>query len=264
MRTPRRNLVISPIGDESMHLSWLEDRPRRSFDVLLVHYGSVPNYGRCDADYYAARKGFKWELMDFALAEFREVVAGYDYIWCPDCDVRASTEQVNHLFDLMREQRLQLAQPAIAAGEITYQFLRPRPGVVLRYTPFVEVMCPVFSREALFRVQPTFAESRSGWGLDLLWPRHFDRGEMAILDAVGVEHTGKLFRGESYQSLAKLGVNPGEELDRIIKEHGGFNRRLHRRLVRGRIKLPAVWTEPPTLSFADKLLECAGFNRRCA
>ncbi len=264
MTAPRRNLVISPIGDESMHASWLADRPNRTFDVLLVHYGANANFGRCDADYYAARQGFKWELVDFALQDFREVVDEYEYIWCPDCDVRATTEQVNRLFAIIREQRLQLAQPAIAAGEITYQFLRPRPGVVLRYTPFVEVMCPAFSREALFRLQPTFKESRSGWGLDLLWPRHFDNRELAIIDAVGVEHTGKLFRGENYQSLARLGVNPGEELQRIIRVHGGFNRRLHRRLVRGRVKLPAIWEEPQLLSFTDRLLARIGFDPKCA
>ncbi len=264
MTKPRRNLIISPIGDESMHGSWLADRPNRTFDVLLVHYGANANYGRSDADYYAARKGFKWELLDFALQDFRVVVDEYEYVWCPDCDVRATTEQVNRLFAIMREQRLQLAQPAIAAGEITYQFLRPRPGVVLRYTPFVEVMCPVFSREALLRLQPTFRESRSGWGLDLLWPRYFDNRELAIIDAVGVEHTGKLFRGENYQTLARLGVNPSEELERIIQLHGGFNRRLHRRMVRGRIKLPAIWEEPPTLSFTDRLLARIGLDRKCA
>ncbi len=263
MNVTRRNLIISPIGDESMHGEWLSDRERRAFDILLVHYGANENYGRTDADYYAARKGFKWELTDFVLHEFRTVVERYDYIWCPDCDIRTTTDQVNRLFDIVRRQRLQLAQPAIAAGEITYRFLRPRPRVVLRYTPFVEVMCPVFSREALFRLQPTFGESRSGWGLDLLWPRHFGPQEMAIIDAVGVEHTGKLFRGENYQSLAKLGVNPGEELERIIRRHGGFNRRLHRRLVRGRIKLPAVWAEPRPRRFTDKLLACVGFDRRC-
>jgi len=264
MTKPRRNLIISPIGDESMHGSWLADRPNRTFDVLLVHYGADANYGRSDADYYASRQGFKWELIDFALREFRAAVERYDYVWCPDCDIRATTEQVNRLFDLAHEHRLQLAQPAIASGEITYQFLRPRSGIVLRYTPFVEVMCPVLSCAALYSLQPTFQESRSGWGLDLLWPRHFAEHEMAVIDAVGVEHTGKLFRGENYQSLARLGVNPGEELERIIKQHGGFNRRLHRRLVRGRIKLPAVWSDPPPQSLTDRLLARVGFDRQCA
>ena len=42
-----------------MHTSWLADRPNRTFDVLLVHYGENANYGLRDADYYAARKGLQ-------------------------------------------------------------------------------------------------------------------------------------------------------------------------------------------------------------
>jgi hypothetical protein len=264
MKSPRRNLVISPIGDESMHGCWLSDRPARNFDVFLVHYGQREDFGRSDADYYVRRQGFKWELIDYVAREQRTVLERYDRIWCPDCDVRVDTAGVNRLFELAKQHVLKLAQPAIAAGEVSYEFLRKRPNVVLRYTPFVEVMCPLFSREAFFRVQPTFLESRSGWGLDLLWPRHFQFGEMAVLDAVGVEHTGKLLRGENYSNLEKLGVNPGEELDRIIAEHGGFNRRLHRKLVRGRIKLPAVWEAERQTTFAERILEKLGVHRSYA
>lgn len=262
--SPRRNLVISPIGDQSMHGSWLADRPARTFDVLLVHYGKQQNYGRSDADYYLSRRGFKWELIDFAARELREVFDEYDFVWCPDCDIRATTDDVNRLFAVCADYRLQLAQPAIAQGEVTYQFLRPRPGVVLRYTPFVEVMCPVFSRDAFFRAKSTFLETRSGWGLDLLWPRLFDERQRAIIDAVGVEHTGKLFKGENYQGLARLGVDPGAELRRVISEHGGFKRRLHRKLVRGRIKLPAIWQEPRTPRLGEQLLAKVGLGRMCA
>ena len=264
MSPSRRNLVISPIGDESMHGSWLADRGARSFNVFLVHYGNNAGFGRDAADHYLSRKGFKWELLDHLAHEHRPVLERYDRIWCPDCDIRATTADVNELFALVERHGLRLAQPAIAAGEVTYQFLRQRSGVVLRYTPFVEVMCPLFTREAFFRVQPTFLESRSGWGLDLLWPRHFQKHEMAVVDAVGVEHTGKLFRGENYGNLDKLGINPGQELERIIARHGGFNRRLHRKLVRGRIKLPAVWADGRRRSFIERCLSRLGLDRAYA
>jgi len=263
MSDPRRFLVISPIGDDSVHRSWLSEPEARNFDLFLVHYGNRPDFGRDDADFYLSSKGFKWELLTHALRERPEVFERYDYIWCPDADIRASTTSVNRLFELCDRYALALAQPAIAAGEVTYQALRQRLGVVLRYTPFVEVMCPVFSREAFHRVAPTFGESRSGWGLDLLWPRHFARKQMAVIDAVGVEHTGPLFRGENYQNLSRLGVNPGEELENIIARHGGFNRRLHRKLVRGRIKLPAIWdaTHQPTWSERLRSLFGSSFAR---
>ncbi|REK19450.1 MAG: DUF707 domain-containing protein [Planctomycetota bacterium] len=260
----RRNLVISPIGPGSVHASWLSQPEERSFDLFLLHYGDQPDYGRAEADHYLSRKGFKWELIDHVVAEHRAVLDQYDYIWCPDGDICADTATVNRLFALMRQYDLQLAQPAIAAGEISYQVLRAKPGVVLRYTPFVEVMCPVFTRQTLLDVQPTFAESRSGWGLDLLWPRYVEPRRMAVLDAAGVEHTGRLFRGENYRNLDKLGVSPGEELARIIAKHGGFNRRLHRRLVRGRIKLPAVWEPGHRPAWGERLLRAFGWRQAYA
>lgn len=260
MPESRRHLVISPIGDESMHTSWFSDPARRNFDLFLIHYGERPDFGRDQADHYLSRKGFKWELLDHAIRERRELLARYDYIWCPDCDIRCDTSSINRLFELCERYQLQLAQPAIATGDVTYQFLRKRLGVVLRYTPFVEVMCPVFSREALFKVAPTFLESRSGWGLDLLWPRHFGRREMAVIDAVGVEHTGTLFRGENYHNLKRLGLDPGQEMHQIVARHGGFNRRLHRKLVRGRIRLPAVREGSPEMSWIGRLLASVGFR----
>lgn len=241
MPSTRRNLVISPVGAGSVHASWLDDAEARSFDVFLVDYSDGMDAARNDADHYLRRRGFKWELIDHVLREQGDLVRRYDRIWCPDCDIRSDTRSINRLFALFERYQLQLAQPAISAGEISFQFVRQRPDVVLRYSPFVEVMCPLFTREALFRVQPTLLESRSGWGLDWLWSRIFQAGEMAVIDAVGVEHTGRLSRGENYQNLAKLGVEPGQEFERIVARHGGFNRRLHRRLVRGRIRLPAVW-----------------------
>ncbi len=261
MSQTRRNLVISPIGDESMHASWLSGGEDRSFDLFLVHYGQCVDFGRSDAEHYLSRQGFKWELLDYVAQEHRAMLERYERIWCPDCDIGADTQSVNRLFALHEQHALQLSQPAIAGGEVTYQFLRKRPGVVLRYTPFVEVMCPLFTREAFFRVQPTFLESRSGWGLDLLWPRYFGRREMAVIDAVGVEHTGKLFRGENYSSLDKLGINPGQELQRIITTHGGFNRRLHRKLVRGRIKLPAIFESTRRVSLAERCWASLGLGR---
>jgi hypothetical protein len=259
MHAARTNLVISPIGDESMHASWLADRQVRTFDVFLIYYGQRDGFARQDADHYLCRTGFKWELLDHALRHYRHVVERYERVWCPDCDVRADTASINHLFAVCREYRLQLAQPAISAGEVSYEFLRRRPGLVLRYSPFVECMCPLFTREALYRVLPTFLETRSGWGLDWLWPRSFGPREMAVVDSIGVEHTGRLLRGELYRKLAALGIDAGREFDEVMARHGGFNRRLHRKLVRGRIKLPAIHETPLCASFARRALARIGF-----
>lgn len=260
MQPTRRNLIISPIGDDSVHASWLVDRPARSFDVFLIYYGKQEGFGREDADHYLCRQGFKWELLDHVARQHADILANYDRIWCPDCDIRTDTDHVNRLFELFENYDLQLAQPAISAGEVSFKFLCQRPGVVLRYSPYVELMCPLFTHDALFHVLPTFLESRSGWGVDWLWPRYFAPRQMAVIDAVGVEHTGRLWRGENYQNLAKLGIDPGREFEQVVARHGGFNRRLHRKLVRGRIKLPAIRKPDSRASLAGRMLARLGLR----
>jgi hypothetical protein len=240
MATPRRNLIISPIGDGSVHTSWLSDPALRSFDLFLIYYGDRGDFGRAQANHYLRRKGFKWELIDHVLAHHGETLARYTNIWCPDNDICADTRSINRMFELFEKYALRLAQPAISGGEVSYETLRQRPGVVLRYSPYVEVMCPLFTHESLCRVRPTLLESRSGWGLDWVWPRFFAPHEIAILDAVGVEHTGPLGRGENYQRLAELGIHPDQEFRAVVARYGGFDRRLHRRFVRGKIRLPAI------------------------
>ncbi len=264
MTAARHNLIISPIGEESVHASWLSHPEARSFDLFLINYGSTPDFGRAEATHYVARQGFKWELIHHALVNHRDILDRYSNIWCPDCDIRADTHSVNRLFELFEQYHLQLAQPAVAKGEVTYKSLRQRAGVILRYSPFVECMCPVFTRPALSRVSSTFLENRSGWGLDCVWPRFFEPCEIAILDSVGVEHTGQLLRGASYRHLAELGIDPGQEFQRVMAKYGGFQRRLHRRLVRGTIRLPAIREPLAPLGPLARVLERLGLRRQTA
>ncbi|HEX3724590.1 MAG TPA: hypothetical protein VHV08_00040, partial [Pirellulales bacterium] len=232
---------------------WLSHPGARTFDLFLIHYGEANDFGREDATYYEHRKGFKWELLDYVTREHAHVLERYTNIWIPDHDIRADTPAINRLFELFEQYTLQLAQPAIAQGEVSYQALRQRRGVVLRYTPFVEIMCPLFTRQALDRVSSTFTESRSGWGLDWVWPRYFRPREIAIIDAVGVEHTGPLFNGENYRRLAALGIDPAAEFQRLTARYGGFKRGLHRRLVRGKIRLPEVREQPQAAGLLARL-----------
>ena len=137
-------------------------------------------------------KGFKWEHINLVAEQHRDTVRQYDYIWCPDDDIACDTAGVNKLFEIVRKYNVQLAQPAISEGEFAFKSLIQQRGNILRYSPYVEVMCPVFTQAAFFKLQDTFLENRSAWGLDWIWPKRFALTEMAIIDKVGVHHTGRL------------------------------------------------------------------------
>jgi hypothetical protein len=251
-RSPHRNLVLSTVGDNSRHPTWLTGNEPRNFDLFLIYFGENPDYNFSGAAHTLRRKGFKYPLIDHALTEFASIFAQYDRIWLPDDDIAADTATVNRIFDLFAQNHLQLAQPAISAGEVSYESLRQTPRTILRYTPYVEVMCPIFTREALYKVKPLFLETQSGWGIDWVWSKWFAKGEVAILDACGVEHTGKLLRGELYQKLKARGIDPYQEFDDCVARHGGINRRHHKRMLRGRMAMSRIPAPGQALTLWEK------------
>ena len=166
-----RNLVISPIGDNSKHRTWIEGPGSPNFDMFLIYYGDGPDSAAGDAKYYLRNKGFKWEHIHLVADKHRDTLRQYDYIWCPDDDIACDTAGVNKLFEIVRKYNVQLAQPAISAGEFAFKGLIQQRGNILRYSPYVEVMCPIFTQAAFFKLQDTFLENRSAWGLDWIWPK---------------------------------------------------------------------------------------------
>src|SRR5262245_22867558 len=135
-----RNLVIATVGDDSRHGSWLAGRGERQFDLALIYYGNRRGAYREHAEFYWERKGFKYSLIDGALDDLGQQMESYDYIWAPDDDIAASTDGINRLFEILRDYQLTIAQPAIGEGDLFYRLLRQQPGLLLRYTQFVEIM----------------------------------------------------------------------------------------------------------------------------
>ncbi len=163
-----RNLIISTVGDTSCHRTWLAGPETPNFDLFLIYYGDGPDAAAADAKYYLRRKGFKFELLHHIVtgqhrARWPITIA----FGVPTTTWLARTRDLNLMFEIFQRYRLRLAQPAVAQGDISYRSLLRKPGNILRYTPFVEVMCPIFTREAFLKLSGTFLESPSSLGLRL-------------------------------------------------------------------------------------------------
>jgi hypothetical protein len=224
----RNNLILASVGDESVHRSWLSSASR-TFDVALVYFGDRPGRFREDADYYVARKGIKYSLLhDVAQNELDEILFRYSHVWMPDDDIAAETPLINELFRLAAVHGLAICQPAIGAGDVSFKALRAQPEYLLRYSRFVEIMCPLFSREALRCVLPTFKLNVSAWGIDWLWASMFGPQDLAVIDATPVHHTRPLSSGGVHRRLAMMGIDPRQELQSLIRLRGINNRRVHR------------------------------------
>ena len=214
-----RDLAICPVGrDWASHLQW--PRGARSFDLFLVNYADIPGRYREDADHYAEGNGFKLELLADAIERNRDVVDRYDAIWLPDDDLAISVEHANLLFRRFRELGLVMGQPALVGANVNHASTRRDPRFLYRFVTFVEMMCPIFTREALDQVLDTFRLSRSGWGVDCVWARRFRERPVAILDEIPVRHL-KPCSGDNpyYRKLRAEGFDAAEELRRVVYEH---------------------------------------------
>jgi hypothetical protein len=145
----------------------------------------------------------------------------YEYVFFPDDDLAADVETFNRIFLLADHFGLHYAQPALTHDSFmgAWGITMENRSFLLRYTNFVEVMAPVFSRAYLQLCAPSFIENISGYGLDLLWSSWIPSPwKMGILDACPVKHTRPFRVGALYQTLREMGSNPDQELiDLILK-----------------------------------------------
>ncbi|MAT69187.1 MAG: hypothetical protein CMJ58_06640 [Planctomycetaceae bacterium] len=236
-----RNLVLSIVGDQSVHRSWLSEPDARQFDLALVYFGDQPGQWADDGEYYLRRKGIKFQLLyDLLQGEWAHLIERYDRFWLPDDDIACDTATVNQMFRTAAEFQLQVCQPAIGKGDFSFAALRAHPQYRLRYTGYVEIMCPLFTRKALIKSAPVFAANRSAWGIDWVWSTMHGEDEVAVIDETPVHHTRPLQSGGVHSLLAKLGIDPGAEYHELLQRFGIKNRRQARRIFRDTARLKGI------------------------
>jgi hypothetical protein len=179
--------------------------------VGVSYFGDDPHRKFPEADYVHRGKGGKWDgLFDF-FRMFPETVDAYDYFWLPDDDILATADAISDLFETGAAKGFHVFQPALDdRSYYSHLITLEHPSFDLRFTNFVEVMVPVISREVLVKTLPFLETTRSGFGIDFLWPQLVKdiTGEtfkgVAILDSICVRHTRPV-GGSLHQFMARRG-----------------------------------------------------------
>lgn len=206
----KKNAVFVPVGKDSLHRQLLKGDA--DFDLHLLIYDGSYNKFCNDSDFVACDAGYKMDMIYRYLHRHPELFEKYEYFFLLDDDIVISTEDVNRLFSMMREYQLKIAQPSLVMSYYTYKHTAFHPFYILRYTNFVEMMMPYFSRDALKAVLPTFEQKIRWCGIEMHWPvlvgsNHKD---MAIVDAVSAKHTRPV---QSWNSLSQL------QQENYLKKH---------------------------------------------
>lgn len=193
----RKNLVVLRAGSGSLHPSWgrnIDDRDR-NWDLCLSWYGDEASFAnRTPSEYAVLQKGPKWQGL-YQLCYEGSFIFDYDYVAFPDDDLMMTWRDLNRMFVIAADKNLDLSQPALSPDSyIAHPITRQHPEKIVRFTNFVEIMTPIFSKSALRRCSGTFHLGNSGWGLDDIWPTLLGghRHRVGIIDAVSVRHTRPL------------------------------------------------------------------------
>jgi hypothetical protein len=224
----RRFAVYLQCGAGSVHARWLSGADR-DWDLIVNHYdptyaGRVP----CDVEFQqvGGLPGTKFTSFHTLLSDWPDLVGAYDYLLLLDDDICLDEPDLSTLFGVVAEAGLDLAQPGLSAGSHgCHGVFRSRGGTGLRYVNGVEIMMPVISRGALRVGGHLFAETISGWGLDLALARLVREragGRAAIVDDIVVEHTKPidLEGGQFYRMLMRENIYPMLEYACLTKTYG--------------------------------------------
>jgi hypothetical protein len=222
----RPYLVFIRAGAESLHRRLLQENPDRNWDCCVSWY--VEPREESLAEYYCpGSQAFLNKLEGFL--EFRQQMREpwpYRYVLLLDDDIYLRPGDISHFFRLCDNYGTYLSQPALRwFTHTTLNSLVRNPVCVLRRVSFVECMAPCFSAAALEELIHTFRWTKSVWGTDWAWGALLQgRPQVHVVDAVAMDHT-RTGNGRPtlfYRKLKALGIDPGEDLQRIRQQFPTF------------------------------------------
>lgn len=221
---PKRHFLVS-IRSSSVagNGRWVDYSRRREWDLLLNYYDEPPSViPAADMVTYGGASKFPaaWQTN----RDHDGFLAAYRAVFFLDNDIDLQFEDVDRLFAIFSEFELWLAQPSLSQGShFSWPITQHQPSRRLRYTNFVEIMAPVLSDTALAKCLPTFNQSISGWGLDLIWPALLGNptNRIAVIDEIEMTHPDRVdpANGRFYRYLSSIGVDPYAESERLAREY---------------------------------------------
>ena len=206
-----RNLVVVRCGDHSLHRGWM--RSPRNWSLAVSYFGVDEERQFPEADHVHRYRGGKWDgLYDFFLS-YPDLLNRYDYVWLPDDDIKAESENINLMFRCMAENEFELAQPSLSPESfLSHLVVSWNPLFEYRNVNLVEIMAPVLVRDLLCRVLPLFKGAKTGFGIDFVWHRFTSDplSRVAVIDRVQVTHTRPV-GGALHKMLAREGTETADQ-----------------------------------------------------
>ena len=157
---------------------------------------------------------FKFPAIHKWLTENQAELEQYTHIMLPDADIDFPETAYSKLSEqLDAHSGYEIYHPAITPAANTAW--RPLRVAAKNDTPsnFTEIMCPIFTKEALTNLLSTFTLSYSGWALNFIWAQ---KAKCCILYDWVIEHQA---RPSSHTWKLPTGESPVNEMNRLMNQY---------------------------------------------
>ncbi|XP_075482193.1 uncharacterized protein LOC142522593 isoform X1 [Primulina tabacum] len=219
-------LVTFTVGyDQRDNINAAVKKFSNNFTIVLFHYDGRTNEWDNEfewskrAIHVSVKKQTKWWYAKRFLHP--DIVAPYDYIFIWDEDLGVKNFDAEEYIKIVKKHGLEISQPGLDPSRgITWQMTKRRPGVEAHLeteerpgwcsdphlppcAAFVEIMAPVFSRDAWRCVWHMIQNDLvHGWGLDLALQKCVEPAneKIGVVDAQWIVHQGVPSLGNQGQS----------------------------------------------------------------
>ncbi|XP_071692766.1 uncharacterized protein [Rutidosis leptorrhynchoides] len=255
---PSEDLTIKPkylvtftVGEnQKYHIDKAVKKFSENFTILLFHYdGKTTEWDEFEwskhAIHITVSKQTKWWYAKRFLHP--DIVALYDFIFIWDEDLGVDNFDAEEYIKLVRKHGLEISQPGLGYGSrgLTWQMTKRREGREVHketkekpgwcsdpHLPpcaaFVEIMAPVFSREAWRCVWHLIQNDLvHGWGLDFALQKCVEpaHDKIGVVDAQWIVHQGLPSLGN--QGTGENGKQPWQGVrERCLNEWQMFRERV--------------------------------------
>ncbi|KAL5069096.1 hypothetical protein RYX36_019983 [Vicia faba] len=220
-----------------------------NFTIVLFHYDDrISEWNQFEwskkAIHISARKQTKWWYAKRFLHP--DIVASYDYVFIWDEDLGLERFDAEEYLKIVKKYGLEISQPGVdRSSDYTWEMTRKKDGVEVHKeaeekdgwcsnppvppcAAFVEIMAPVFSRDAWRCVWHMIQNDLvHGWGLDFALRKCVENAhdKIGVVDTQWILH--KSIPSLNSQGQAENGKKPWEGVrDRCHKEWKMFKERM--------------------------------------
>lgn len=209
------------------------------FDIVVLRYGNkidfpVPNYVTEIIDVESECKG------DLMLHCFKYLQSNnkYDFVAIYDDDITTKISQLEHCFEIADRNGLDLFQPSLTHDSHHSHEFTLNKGYRVTPCPWVEVMCPGFSKRFLDYGLDAMVDLieknnfKSGWGLDVyVFARIIQNldGKAGVIHQEIIKHHRAITSSGRVFSNGKSAHQEMEDINEIIKTEEFWNPKIERK-----------------------------------